>query len=101
MTKDEDYGFDVSGYIHLSKALTNVEVDACNAAIDTEPSDGGEAGALAALAEHPVLAQYVEALCGSGFVLDQPPQLVTQQDDALSFTPLSPEECRRLKCDAG
>ena len=34
MNADEDYGFDVSGYLHVPQGLTPYEVAACNEAID-------------------------------------------------------------------
>ena len=34
MNADEDYGFDVSGYLHVPQVLTPDEVAACNEAID-------------------------------------------------------------------
>ena len=61
MNADEDYGFDVFGFIHIPQALTPAEVDACNQALDAV---GGEEGGLLdsphgdpfrALQQHPVL----------------------------------------------
>ena len=39
MNADEDYGFDIAGFIHLQQVLTREEVAACNKAIDDQ-ADG-------------------------------------------------------------
>lgn len=105
MNADEDYGFDVFGFIHIPQALTPAEVDACNQALDAV---GGEEGGLLdsphgdpfrALQQHPVLQGYLDSLCGPDSVMDHPPTLVAGAD-AAAAAPLSagaPERQRRLR----
>lgn len=73
LNADEQYGFDVSGFIHLQQVLTPEEVAACNQAID-EAGEGMPP--FQQLLEHPILHNYVKALCGDAHSLDQPPSLV-------------------------
>ena len=72
MSADEEYGFDVSGFIHLQQVLTPDEVATCNQAID---ATGEDMAPLEELVEHPVVHDYVRALCGDDHSLDQPPSL--------------------------
>ena len=105
MNADEDYGFDVAGFIHLQQVLTAAEVEACNRAIDAVGREQGMlewpapwCDSFRALQEHPVLQNYLEALCGSGFVAEEPPGLVA--DSAGDRVPLDagdPERNRRLR----
>ena len=102
MNKDEDYGFDVAGYLHIPQVLTADELDACNRAIDEV---GREDGMLAwpepwcdpfrALQEHSVLQDYLESLCGTGFSLDRAPALVLGDNGVVSAT--DPDRRRRLR----
>jgi len=107
MNADEDYGFDVSGYLHVPQVLTPDEVAACNAAIDAvgrseDMLDWPEphSGPFKALSSHPVLAEYLEALCGVDFVMDKAPSLVADGAEPPTGVPLSavpPEDRRRLR----
>ena len=96
MNADEDYGFDISGFIHLQQVLTAEEVAACNQAID---GAGQEMPPLQELLEHPILQNYVKALCGDAFSLDQPPSLVTgsETNGKETFSAGDPETNRRLR----
>ncbi|MED5415171.1 MAG: phytanoyl-CoA dioxygenase family protein [Candidatus Latescibacterota bacterium] len=97
ISADEDYGFDVSGFIHVPQVLSAEEVSACNEEIDA----GGDAGTLElpALQQHPVLTGYLEALCGAGFAIDRPPSLVGDgpEGTAVPLTNGPPEDRRRLR----
>jgi len=107
MTADEDYGFDVTGYLHIPQVLTAAQVEACNTSIDAVDRTGGmldwpapHAAPFQGLLENPVLAGYVESLCGSDFVLDKAPSLVADGVEGAAGAPLSmgpPEDRRRLR----
>ena len=80
MTTRQQYGFDVSGFLHLPGLITAAEVAACNEAIDAA-GDGERlpgwstplAEPLRALHQHPDLFAYLEELCGPDFALDRLP----------------------------
>ena len=83
MTLEENYHFDVAGYLIVSGVLTAAELKACNQALDgLGPVDGAlqctepSAAPLLALRDHPVLVHYLEQICGEGFRLDLPPRLI-------------------------
>ena len=107
MNADEDYGFDVAGFIHVPRVLTAAEVAACSAAIDAVGRDEGmlewptpHCDPFQALQAHPVLASYLETLCSSGYSLDKPPALVADASAGTAGVPLStgaPEDRRRLR----
>ena len=108
MNADEDYGFDVSGFIHVPQVLTPAEVEACNQAIDTVGRKEGlldwpapHCDPFRALQQHPVLQGYLDSLCGPDSVLDHPPTLVEGSDAGTDVhVPLSagaPERRRRLR----
>ena len=67
MTNEENYRFDVAGYMIVPSVLTAAELNACNQALDQLASDNGPlrwtspvCNPLRALREHPVLMQYLE-----------------------------------------
>ncbi len=83
MTNEENYRFDVAGYMIVPGALSAAELKACNQALDQlGPVEGPLrwtspiCNALHALREHPVLLGYVEQICGEGFRLDESLRLV-------------------------
>ncbi len=97
MNADEDYGFDVAGFLHLPQVLTDAEVKACNKAIDAV---GQEEGMLQKLLQHPVLQRYLESLCGPEFAMDQPPSVVANAPNTATGVRLlghDPERNRRLR----
>ena len=102
MNADEDYGFDVSGYLHIPGLLSTAEVGACNRAIEAgEVAHGrSDSGPLRAVLESPGLAGYLESLCGADYVLDKGPILVGDGVEETAGAPLSmgpPEDRRRLR----
>jgi len=107
MNSDQDYGFDVAGFIRLPQVLTAEEMQACTQAIDAVGRDEGMlewpapwGKAFRRLQEHPVLQEILAALCGPDFALDCPPSLVAARADATVRVPLSagdPERNRRLR----
>ena len=106
MSVDEDYGFDVYGFLHLRQVLTTDEVEAIIEAIDAVgqqdgmlewPAPHGEP--FRALQEHAGIQKYVETLCGPDAVMDQLPSLVADGDDATAakLEVGDPERNRRLR----
>ena len=83
MNADEDYGFDVAGFLHVPQALSAAEVAASNEAVDAVGRDEGmlewpapHGEPFQALREHPVLSGCLGTLCGAGFAIDKPPALL-------------------------
>ena len=70
LNADEDYGFDVAGFLHIRDVLTAEQVEACNKAIDAMGQQDGilewppPHGEPFLALQNPVLQKYVEALCG-------------------------------------
>ncbi len=96
MNADEDYGFDVAGFLHLPQVLTDAELEACNKAVDAV----GQEEVFQKLQQHPVLHSYLESLCGPEFILDQPPSVVADASDKVTRVALKghePERDRRLR----
>ena len=82
MTNEENYCFDVAGYLHVPGTLTRVEVDRLNGAIaEVGQNEGMLAWPGAArepfrdLLVHPALVWYLNQIVGQGFILDRSPQL--------------------------
>jgi ectoine hydroxylase-related dioxygenase (phytanoyl-CoA dioxygenase family) len=96
MNADEDYGFDVAGFLHLPQVLTSAEVEACNKAIDAAVR---EEDMFQQLQQHPVLQSYLESLCGPDFALDQSPSIVANASDKAEVVlkDHDPERNRRLR----
>lgn len=103
MNAEEDYGFDVAGFLHLRQVLTPTEVAACNRALDAADGQNGDAelsGELRVLEEHPVLQRYLESLCGAGFIMDRRPSILDpaeQESPAVRLMAGDPERKRRLR----
>ena len=103
MDAEQDYGFDVAGFIHLPGVLTADQVAACNRAIDAA---GLAAGALAScdqlrlLGEHPVLQDMLKSLCGAEYHVDCPPSLVepaNENEAAVRLCGSDPDRSRRFR----
>lgn len=89
MTNEENYAFDVAGYLVLKGVLKPAEVDALNTALD----DAKETSGMLAWHEgrrepfrdllvHPLLVWYLNQVCGVGFRLEHLPRLLTDADSA-------------------
>ena len=83
MSNEENYCFDVAGYLIARGALTPKEVRVCNQALDQAGEIDGMLGWPAPLREpfrhllvHPVLVWHLNQICGYGFRLDRKPGLV-------------------------
>jgi len=83
MTNEENYCFDVAGYLILRGVLTPEEVAECNRALDRGERLDGMLGWAPPLREpfrkllaHPTLVWYLNQICGTGFRLDRGPRLI-------------------------
>ena len=86
MTNEENYCFDVAGYLHIPRTLTSVEIDQINGAITKV---GKNEGMLAwpretkepfrDLLVHPTLVWYLNQIVGQGFILDRPPEMLSDE----------------------
>ena len=75
MSNEENYCFDVAGYLIVRDVLTREDIEACNREINQRgPTPLPEA--LTKLRDHPVLAWYLNQICGEGFQLDREPRLI-------------------------
>ncbi|NKB71216.1 MAG: hypothetical protein GKR89_29440 [Candidatus Latescibacteria bacterium] len=80
MTNEENYRFDISGYLVVRGVLSAAEVDTYNNAFDQVqdgtgdlPETARDCYPLPQLRDHPVLARYVVALCGEDYRPDTGP----------------------------
>lgn len=85
MSHEEDYCFDIAGYLIVRGVLTPNEVEACNQALDREGRTEGMLGwpapqreSFRDLMAHPVLVWYLNQIIGYGFRLDGQPELIGQ-----------------------
>ena len=108
MTNDEDYGFDVAGFLRVPQVLGEAEMATCNEAIEAAGRSEGmlQGDAFRALQEHPILQSYLEALCGPGFVVDRPLSMFVSDLDVTEQMKLQagdPQHHRRLRyvCQGG
>ena len=89
MTNEENYHFDVTGYLIVPGVLTvrSVERLATKHLISSETADGASpscvssCSALHFLRDPPVLTQYLEEICGENFRLDRSPHLIEVNGD--------------------
>ena len=88
MTNEENYHFDVTGYLIIPGALTADQLKTCNEALDQlETADGASPSSVSScstlhfLRDHPVLVQYLEEICGENSRLDRSPHLIGVNGD--------------------
>jgi ectoine hydroxylase-related dioxygenase (phytanoyl-CoA dioxygenase family) len=81
MTNEENYCFDVAGYLHIPGVLNRAEVEALNGALDE--LDAGESllgsshrDLFRDLMVNPQLVWYFNQIIGYGFRLEDPPELL-------------------------
>ena len=93
MSNEENYRFDVAGYLVIPGVLTAAELKACNRALDQRDSSNGALrwtgpadNPLVALREHPVLTGYLRQFCGEGFRLDESLRLLGDCAEAKPLT---------------
>ena len=87
MSNEENYAFDVAGYLHVPGVLSRGEVEALNRVLDEV---GGSEGMLGwevpqrdlfrDLLVHPQLVWYLNQIIGHGFRLDQAPRLLGSRE---------------------
>ncbi|MXX38346.1 MAG: hypothetical protein F4Z85_09845, partial [Gemmatimonadetes bacterium] len=82
MTNEENYCFDVAGYLHVPGTLTRPEVERLNREIDAMGATEGMLGwpgkarePFRDLLVHPALVWYLNQLVGQGFILDRAPEV--------------------------
>nr|MCS5611227.1 hypothetical protein [Candidatus Poribacteria bacterium] len=71
MTPEENYGFEVQGFLIVRGALNKMELEECNRLLD-------HGSVPAALYAHPVVVNYIEQLCGLAYRVDKPVTMVEQ-----------------------
>ena len=91
MTNEENYAFDVAGYLHIPNVLTKEEVSSLNSALDAISGNGNLLGGsdtnrelFRDLLVHPTLVGYLNQIIGHGFRLDQAPSLLGYSDSETS-----------------
>ena len=87
MSNEENYAFDVAGYLHVPGVLSRGEVEALNRALDEAGESEGMLGWEAPqrdlfrdLLVHPQLVWYLNQIIGHGFRLDQAPRLLGSRE---------------------
>jgi len=86
MSNEENYAFDVAGYLHIPGVLSKEEVARLNSAIDEVGASDGMLGwekphreLFRDLLVHPQLVWYLNQIIGHGFRLDQAPRMLGSQ----------------------
>ena len=86
MNNEEDYAFDVAGYLHVPSVLKPEEVKELNQVLDEMEKSTGMLGwpvpqrePFRDLLVHPKLVWYLNQIVGHGFRLDQAPRLLGYQ----------------------
>ena len=86
MTNEENYAFDLTGYLHVPGVLTRPEVARLNEAIDRMGALEGMLGWEGDLREpfrdvlvHPQLVWYLDQIVGPGFRLDREPTILCDE----------------------
>jgi hypothetical protein len=87
MSNEENYAFDVAGYLHISGVLSKSEVGVLNDALDKVGQTEGMLGwekphreLFRNLLINPQLVWYLNQLIGHGFRLDQAPRLLGSRE---------------------
>jgi ectoine hydroxylase-related dioxygenase (phytanoyl-CoA dioxygenase family) len=78
MSPEENYHFDVAGYLIVRRVLSSEQLLTWNQALDQVDGDPATPE-WPELYEHPALASYVEQLCGEDYLLDGRPWLLGDQ----------------------
>jgi ectoine hydroxylase-related dioxygenase (phytanoyl-CoA dioxygenase family) len=82
MTSEEDYAFDVAGYLILRNVLTSDEVSRCKAAMEDFKESSSLPDALQILRDHPVSVSCLEQLVGENAHLDSGPRILVSDGQA-------------------
>ena len=101
MSNEENYAFDVAGYLHVPSVLNQGEVAALNAALDAVGErktllggDSSHRELFRDLLVHPKLVWYLNQIIGHGFRLDQAPQLLGNREGEVGSTLVGGDEPR-------
>ena len=101
MSNEENYAFDVAGYLHVPGVLNPEEVAALNEVLDvigdSETLLGGASShreLFRDLLVHPKLVWYLNQIIGHGFRLDQAPRLLGNGEDEVGATLVGGDEPR-------
>ena len=99
MSNEENYAFDVAGYLHIPGVLTQEEVTALNEALDAVADSEMLLGGLhrelfRTLLVHPKAVWYLNQIVGHGFRLDQAPRLLGNREDEIGMTLTGGDEPR-------
>ncbi|MDA0839858.1 MAG: phytanoyl-CoA dioxygenase family protein [Planctomycetota bacterium] len=96
LTIDENYCFDVAGYLHLPGVLNRVEINALKESIRQKGNSRGVLGwesphcePFRELLIHPTLVRYMNQICGFGFRLAREPELIGEAETKASEGRLS------------
>ncbi|MBT3604680.1 MAG: hypothetical protein HN521_16600 [Candidatus Latescibacteria bacterium] len=86
MTNEENYAFDIAGYLHIQGALSRPEVDRLNKAVDQAGAldgmlgwDGDLKTPFRDLLIQPQLVWYLNQIVGPGFRLDREPEVLCDE----------------------
>ena len=101
MTNEENYAFDVAGYLHIPGVLSQTEVAALNKALDAVKDSETLLGGATPHRElfrdllvHPTLVWYLNQMIGHGFRLDQAPRLLGQREGEVGAPLIGGDEPR-------
>ncbi len=101
MSNEENYCFDMAGYLHIPGVLNRSEVEALNRALDEVGKAGGMLGWPAPLRDpfrelliHPHLAWYLNQIIGYGFRLDREPELLGSRPEEMEAPLVGGNESR-------
>ena len=99
MSNEENYAFDVAGYLHIPGVLNQEEVAALNEALDAVGNSEMLLGGLHRelfrdLLVHPKVVWYLNQIVGHGFRLDQAPRLLGNREGEISMTLTGGDEPR-------
>ena len=101
MSNEENYAFDVAGYLHVPGVLSRAEVDALNQALDAADETEGMLGGAGPQRElfrnllvNPQAVWYLNQIVGHGFRLDQAPRLLGSREGEVSMNLVGGDEPR-------
>ena len=99
MSNEENYAFDVAGYLHVPGVLAQEEVAALNEALDAVSDGEMLLGGLHRdlfrdLLVHPKMVWYLNQIVGHGFRLDQAPRLLGNREGEVGMTLFGGDEPR-------
>ena len=101
MSNEENYAFDVAGYLHVPGVLNREEVQALNQALDAVGESEGMLGwsrprreLFRDLLVHRTLVWYLNQIVGHGFRLDQAPRLLGHREGETGTTLVGGDEPR-------